>query len=81
MRSILILAIFVLVFASCHSDVPGLPSSDKIKFCKYEDKNGKSQCESTYVISEADCKKLKENGKAELFSDKDCKVPYKEDEE
>jgi predicted nucleic acid binding AN1-type Zn finger protein len=73
MRSILlILAIFaIFVFASCHNDVPGLPSPDEVKFCKIEGLT----CKSTYEISEADCNALKEKGKAELYSDKDCTIP------
>jgi len=70
MRSILILAIFAMfVFASCHSDVPELPSAGKIKFCKYKDKDGVSQCKSTYEVSEADCKALEEKGDAELIDE------------
>ena len=66
-KFICIAAIFV--FASCHSDVPGLPSPDKIKFCKYEDGNGNTHCKSTYEISEADCKALEEKGEAELLDE------------
>jgi len=56
MRSTLILAIFVIfVFASCHSDIPGLPSPDEVKFCRYEDGKGVRKCKSTYEISEKEC--------------------------
>ena len=73
MHRILFLAIFVIfVFASCHSDVPGLPSPDEVKFCSYRDQSNKPQCKSTYEISEKDCISIKGN----LFSDKDCTVPY-----
>ena len=64
----------IFVFASCHSDVPGLPNSYEIKFCRYKDKDGVSQCKSTYEISEADCKALRDKGEAKLYSNKDCTV-------
>jgi len=65
MRSVLILAIFAIFFASCHSDVPGLP--EEVKFCVYKDKDGVDKCKSTYEISEADCNALKDHGiKAEI---------------
>jgi len=60
----------IFVFASCHSDVPGLPSPDEVKFCKLTSPG--STCKSTYEISEADCKALREKGEAKLYSDKDC---------
>ena len=73
MRSILILAIFaIFVFASCHSEVPELPSPDEVQFCSYRDQYNEPQCKSTYEISEKDCISIKGN----LFSDKDCKKPY-----
>ena len=46
----------IFVFASCHSDVPELPSPDEVKFCSYRDQSNKPQCKSTYEISEKDCK-------------------------
>jgi len=65
----------IFVFASCHNDVPELPPSEEVKFCKYEVEGGNVLCKSTYEVSEDDCNALKEQGKAELFSDKNCKVP------
>jgi len=57
MRSILILAILTLFLASCHNEVPDLPTPEKVreyKYCEYESKDG-PQCKSTYEISEKDC--------------------------
>jgi len=78
MRSTLILAIFAFFFVSCHNDVPELPSPDEVKnftFCKYESKDGVSQCESSYKVSKTECKLI--NG--ELYSDKKCTEPYEEE--
>jgi len=61
MRSVLILAILALFFASCHNEVPGLPTPDEVehfKFCYYKDKNGEEQCKSTYEIFETDCTRV-----------------------
>ncbi|MCL1956008.1 MAG: hypothetical protein FWF63_01675 [Fibromonadales bacterium] len=58
-------------FASCHNDVPNLPSSDEVKeykYCKY----GNDICKNTYEISEQDCRSIS----GELFLDKDCTEPY-----
>jgi len=80
MRSILILAIFALVFASCHNDVPGLPTAEEIegyKFCKYTDEAGESQCKSIpYEMTENTCRKVHEiNGtKIESFCNKGCLI-------
>jgi len=63
----------VFVFASCHSDVPDLPTPEEVakyKYCGYTDKNNVSQCKSPYVISKEDCEKIPGHG---FFSDKDCK--------
>jgi len=71
----LILAIFALSFASCHSDLPGLPSPDEVEgyqYCGYIDKNGNPQCKSPYVISTDDCKKIPGH---DFYSDATCKVP------
>lgn len=55
MRGILILAILALFFASC-TEVAELPEPGKVRFCKYEDKDGVPQCKSTYGTSVTDCK-------------------------
>jgi len=75
--SIVVIAIF---FASCHNDVPGLPTVQEVegyKYCKYA--NG---CESTYKISEKSCadinflpedpRTLEEKKKIVLYCDIDC---------
>jgi len=65
----------MFVFASCHNDVPGLPSPDKVKefkFCKYEDKEG-DQCKSTYEIDESDCIVPIVGGV--IFCDENCTEP------
>jgi len=62
----------MFVFASCHNDVPELPSPNKVKgfkFCKYEDKEG-YQCKSTYEIYESDCTASIVGGK--IFCDENC---------
>jgi len=62
MHRYLILVISALFLASCHNDVPGLPSPDEVKeyrFCQYEDKDGAVQCKSTYEISEKNCEAVK----------------------
>ncbi len=65
----------MFVFASCPSKMPDFPSpASDYKWCGYKDKDGTLKCESTYKVSEANCTKINGN----LFSDKDCKVPYKE---
>jgi len=57
-----------LFFASCHSDLPELPSPEEVKgyeYCGYN-KDGTSAstsasvdyCKSTYVISVEDCRKI-----------------------
>jgi len=70
MRSILILAIFTLLFVSCHNDVPKLPSERK--FCGYTDINGKQWCKRIYdEIDESDCKKIIAKDD-KFFCDADC---------
>jgi len=62
-----------LLFASCYSDVPGLPTPEEVEkyeFCQYQGKD-KLECESTYVISKSECNIIK----GSLFTDKDCKIP------
>jgi len=47
----------IFVFASCHNEVPELPSPDQVsefEFCGYE-VGGDYKCKSTYEISPADC--------------------------
>jgi len=48
MRSVLILAIFVLLLISCSNDFPPVP---KMKFCMLED----GTCKSIHVFPEKDC--------------------------
>ena len=70
----------IFVFASCHYEVPELPSPDEVKdfkFCKYKAKDDSYICKSTYEIPQAKCELI--DGK--IFSDKDCTVPYKEPDE
>jgi hypothetical protein len=59
MHGILILAIFAIFFASCHNDVPGLPSTEEVqgyKYCKYANPSGGVPlCKSTYQISKKSC--------------------------
>jgi len=62
----------VFVFASCHNDVPQLPTPEEVegfKYCKYVNKDGEEKCESTYTISESDCKFV-----GELFDDSICTI-------
>jgi len=50
----------MFAFASCHSDVPELPSPEKVaeyKYCEYMSTEG-IQCKSTYEISETDCERV-----------------------
>jgi len=64
----------MFVFASCHNDVPELPDSEEVQFCRYKDENNVSQCKSTYEISERDCISIK----GVLFPAselKDCQKP------
>jgi len=48
MRSVLILAILALFFASCHNEVPDLPK--EVKYCGYKDKDDEYKCKSTYEM-------------------------------
>jgi len=67
----------VLFFASCHNDVPGLPTPQEVegyKYCKYKNKENKEPCESTYKTSKKDCETI--GGK--LFNDALCTVPFEE---
>jgi len=78
MRSILILAIFALFFASCHNNVPELPSPEEVKeykFCGYIDKEG-DKCKSTYEIKPGDCEVVG----GTFFCDTACTEPYVEGE-
>jgi hypothetical protein len=50
MRSVLILAIFVLSLISCSNDFPPAP---EMKFCKLE-----KMCESVHIFSKDDCDKV-----------------------
>jgi len=52
------IAAIALFFASCHNDVPELPTPEEVakyEFCKYIDKDGKEQCKSIYIIRKDDC--------------------------
>jgi len=78
----LILAIFALFFASCHNEVPDLPTPDEAAgyvYCGYKDKDapGELKCRSSY---EVDCDKIikliEENFlEGGLFCDANCKDP------
>jgi len=48
----------VFFFASCHNDVPGLPTVEEVqeyKYCKYKNPSGETLCKSTYQISKKNC--------------------------
>jgi len=52
------IAAIVFFFASCHNDVPGLPTAEEVhgyKYCKYTIPSGEIRCKSTYQISEKNC--------------------------
>jgi len=66
MRSLLILAIFALFFASCHNEVPEL--REQYKSCQYVDNKGDEQCKVIYTISENDCR----NVGGTIFCDDKC---------
>jgi len=82
MRSTIILAIFALVFTSCHSDLPELPDPKEVEgyvYCGYNNDGSDAVtkpkadfCKSPYVLSKEDCEKIPGR---RYYSDKDCTVP------
>jgi len=67
-------AAIAIFFASCHNDVPGLPTAEEVAGYKYCEYKNKEKCESTYKVSEKDCKLV--GGK--LFTDALCTLPFEE---
>jgi len=52
------IAAVAFFFASCHNDVPELPTTNEVdgySYCQYKDKAGVPQCKSTYEIPKDYC--------------------------
>ena len=62
--------VFAVFFISCHNDVPDLPLLSEVQYCKYENRDGRVQCKSTYEISKEDCVSIG----GEIFPNAECEV-------